>query len=218
MISFERLQSRIARFVEDWPTKFPRFDAVLLVSGSQESFVLTPKTISMHNWLFGAQLTRTVVVLHRFGRIIVWASHNKLAYFEQCVGPTCVKVHRISQSCVEEDTLNFKFIVNLLRIQADDTLVLGILENEIPEDSLGKLVCDVLPTLPRVRSENCDEGVSSLLVKKDAEEKMLIKGSSLFASAVLKKLRDRVLEVVDENMMITNAEVQLCSLTPNLRF
>jgi nucleosome binding factor SPN SPT16 subunit len=175
MTMMELLQSRIARFVEDWPTKFPGFDAVLLVSGTPESFGFTRKTVAMHTWLFGMPFTNTVVVLHKFGQIIVWASYNKLSYLEKCAGQTCVLVHRSSQSCVLEDTLNIKFIVNMLRMQTDVNIVIGMLENEIPANCLGHLVREVLPVIPRLRSEECSDGISSLLVSKDAEETKLTK-------------------------------------------
>lgn len=203
----DRFRSRIARIQDHWPTQFPGLDAVILVTGSKDSFMLAEKTVLMHSWLFGAQITRTLIILQRVGQIIVWANHDTLQYFEPIRGNNCVLVQRRLPVCRQDDALNLKFIMNLVKMHAKTSLVIGMLENEIPQEGLGNLMRIVLPTLTSLTFVDCTEVILSPLVKKDEEETMLVNRSSLFACALLKKLKDRVLTVVDGQSAVTHSEV-----------
>eukprot|EP00930_Biecheleria_cincta_P082284 TRINITY_DN72045_c0_g1_i1.p1 TRINITY_DN72045_c0_g1~~TRINITY_DN72045_c0_g1_i1.p1 ORF type:complete len:1097 (-),score=248.13 TRINITY_DN72045_c0_g1_i1:361-3651(-) len=209
-ISKELLRSRIDTVAKNWlrTDATDSFDAVLLVTGLvADDEVQADKTIAMHHWLFGFEFPETVVILQRGGKVIVWTSSKKVKYFQDFEGPDFRLVQRVTPASVAADASQFKEVMDLLRTGGGSNVVLGIPQKETPKGPFAQVVADVLPTLSGFTVEDCREGISRLLAKKDEQEVKVTKESCSFACEVMKKFSETMETIIDEERQVTHAKV-----------
>ncbi len=209
LLNKELLQSRLRRIAEEWirtDTK-DSFDAVLLVTGVVDEEEEVDKTIAMHHWLFGFESPETMILLQPGGKVTVCASSKRLKHFFQDLeGPDFRLVQRVTPASVEADTSKLKEVVDVLRIGRKSDVVLGF-PQRTHKGTFAQVVADAMPTLVGFRAEDCSDGISRLLAKKDDREVNVIKGSCSFAIEVMKRFQNAVIEIVDEGWEVSHETV-----------
>lgn len=198
--------------VADWPTVLPGFDAVLLVTGSADCpdyyDGLTDYSVAMHYWLFGLLFTKTAIVLHKTGRIIILTNVAAIKkHLQKFESKQIVLIPRCPPYSQTQNTLLSKAMMNILKGINGSHLLLGRMQNEMPDAALANAVFGVLPTRG-ITVSDCTEGISRMLQKKDNAELMIIQSSSQFAMEVIEKMKALVQKAIAENLTMTNAEVR----------
>jgi len=205
----ELLQSRLRKIAEEWfmtDTK-DDFDAVLLVTGVSDDEEEVDKTIAMHYWLFGFESPETMILLQPGGKVTVCASSKKLKdFFQDLEGPDFRLVQSVTPASVEASTSELKEVVDVLRIGGKSDVVLGF-PKRTHKGTFAQVVADAMQTLVGFRAEDCSDGISRMLAKKDDWEVNLTKGSCSFVMSVMNHFQNDVLQIVNEQLEVSHETV-----------
>eukprot|EP00927_Polykrikos_kofoidii_P082060 TRINITY_DN8051_c0_g2_i1.p1 TRINITY_DN8051_c0_g2~~TRINITY_DN8051_c0_g2_i1.p1 ORF type:complete len:1181 (-),score=263.83 TRINITY_DN8051_c0_g2_i1:81-3560(-) len=200
-----RLQQRLDRLLSAWTSQA---DALLILTGEDTGSARKGKAAAMHQWFFGMEFPELLIVVHKSGKVVYFASEKKIDHLRKVEAPSTVLLRR-TRGIKGLDPAQVPQLSEVIKdFKASATI--GFLKDEA---LVGPFATDVLAAVrntPGVQLVACEQALSVVLARKDEAEIALMKKAAVFAEDLMQNKFLRGVEiVVDGDLRRTNAA--LCS-------
>eukprot|EP00927_Polykrikos_kofoidii_P082058 TRINITY_DN8051_c0_g1_i6.p1 TRINITY_DN8051_c0_g1~~TRINITY_DN8051_c0_g1_i6.p1 ORF type:complete len:1302 (-),score=272.66 TRINITY_DN8051_c0_g1_i6:65-3970(-) len=199
----KRFKRRIEQLASTWTSQA---DALLILTGEGRGASRDVKAFALHQWLFRMEFSEMLLVVHRSGKVVFFASGTKITYLRKLVSGNVVFLQR-TRGFAGLDPAQVQRLEEVIW-DGKPSSVLGVLPDENHDGAFAIEVMAAVHEMFRVQFVDCQEAVSVILAPKDEDEIVSMTKAAAFAQDMMNtKLLPGVLNVVDEDLKLTEESV-----------